>query len=190
MKTTVKLLALLFLFTLGVNGLFAQDKEVMEVKIKTSAQSDACKMNIEKALAYEAGVVSSNLNLNTKFVNVKYKSHKTNHEKLRVAISKVGYDADGIKANQRAYDRLPAGCKAHVHSDSCSHGDEKKVEPAKELKCNHNHETEPKCNHDKEPKCPKAEVKKCCAKKDSTKCVEKKEEQHQHDHGHKCNHKH
>jgi len=81
------------------------------VWIKTSAQCEMCKEAIEKALAYERGVVASDLDLKTKQVKVIYHPAKTTPEKIRKAISMSGYDADEVMADPKAYRRLPRCCK-------------------------------------------------------------------------------
>ena len=79
-----------------------------EIKIQTSAQCGMCKDRIEKALSYESGIVKSDLDLETKIVIVVYKPTKTNPDKIRIALSKVGYQADEFKADPIAYENLPA----------------------------------------------------------------------------------
>lgn len=81
------------------------------ITIQTSAQCEMCKEAIEKAMAYEKGVVSSNLDMETMELVVKFRSHKTNPDKIRKAISEIGYDADDVKANPRAYSKLDNCCK-------------------------------------------------------------------------------
>ena len=90
------------------------------VKIKTTAQTELCKEKIEKTLAYEKGVKEVNLDLKTKIVSVKYDESKTSYEKLLTAISNIGYDADGKKADQKAHSKLPSECKESAKSN-CSH---------------------------------------------------------------------
>jgi copper chaperone CopZ len=85
--------------------------EPAEVQIKTSAVCGMCKSKIERDLSYEKGVISSNLEVQTQIVTVKYNPKKTNPEKIRKAISKTGYDADGVPANPKAYEKLDACCK-------------------------------------------------------------------------------
>jgi copper chaperone CopZ len=70
-----------------------------------------CKETIEKALAFEPGVKASLLNVESKIVTVKYNPAKTTPDKIRIAISKVGYDADDLKADPTAYDKLSPCCK-------------------------------------------------------------------------------
>ena len=81
------------------------------VKIQTSAQCGMCKDRIEETLAFEKGVKKSELDLETKIVTVYYKSSKTNPNKIRTVLTKVGYDADDMPADQKAYQKLPACCK-------------------------------------------------------------------------------
>jgi copper chaperone CopZ len=101
---------LLFIFITG--KLVAQSTSGQaEIQIKTSAQCEMCKNRIEEALAFEKGVKKANLDMETKVVTVVYKTSKTEPSKLRKAISKAGYDADDIKADQEAYNKLPACCK-------------------------------------------------------------------------------
>ncbi|MES2591383.1 MAG: heavy metal-associated domain-containing protein [Bacteroidota bacterium] len=82
-----------------------------ELKVKTSAVCDMCKETIEKELAFEKGVKRSTLDVPSKIVTVVYNPNKTTPEKIRLAISKAGYDADDVKANPKAYNKLDACCK-------------------------------------------------------------------------------
>ena len=91
------------------------------IKIKTSSQCYDCKERIEEALAFEKGVKSSTLDLETKIVTVSYKAGKTTPDKIRKAISKVGYDADEVKADLKAYGKLPACCKKPDDPDHVEH---------------------------------------------------------------------
>jgi copper chaperone CopZ len=89
---------------------FAQ-KNTEEIKIKTSAQCEMCKTRIEEAMAFEKGIVSSNLDLEDKVLTVTYKTGKTTPEKIRKAVNAVGYDADDTMADPKAYADLPGCCK-------------------------------------------------------------------------------
>jgi periplasmic mercuric ion binding protein len=81
------------------------------VKIKTSAVCDMCKDAIEKDLAFEKGVVSSSLDVESQVLTVVYKPTKTNPDKIKKAVAKVGYDADDVQAVEKSYSKLPACCK-------------------------------------------------------------------------------
>jgi copper chaperone CopZ len=76
-------------------SLFAQNAEV---KIQTSAVCEMCKETIEHDLLFEKGVKKVSLDLDTKVVTVVYNSKKTDEEKIRIAITKIGYDADTLPA--------------------------------------------------------------------------------------------
>jgi mercuric ion binding protein len=89
--------------------------------IATSAQCGMCKERIEKAMAFEKGVKSSSLDLNSKELTVIYKSNRTSPEKLRKALSEVGYDADRVPANPKAYAKLPPCCKKPTDPDYQPH---------------------------------------------------------------------
>lgn len=106
-----KLVSLLFISALLISSMsFAQKKNEV-IKINTSAQCGQCKARIETAMAYEKGVVTSDLNLEDKVLTVTYKVGKTTPEKIRKALNELGYDADDTSAVMAAYEKLPACCK-------------------------------------------------------------------------------
>jgi len=72
-------------------------------------------------MAFEKGVVSSDLDLETKILTVKYKSNKTDLDKIRTAVTKVGYDADDKMADAEAYNNLPGCCKKPEDPNHVSH---------------------------------------------------------------------
>ncbi len=81
------------------------------VRIKTSAICDQCKERIEHDLPFEKGIRSANLDLSNNIVTVIYNSKKTNGQTIREAITKIGYDADSLKADLKSYGKLPDCCK-------------------------------------------------------------------------------
>jgi len=99
-----------FQFIKSSNMMLLQGK-LDTIVISTSAQCEMCKERIEKALAYEKGVKTSNLDMLTKSVSIIYNPAKTNPARLRKAISIAGYDADEVLADEKAYSKLPACCK-------------------------------------------------------------------------------
>ena len=100
--------AILILCTTSVK---AQDSTNLELKVKTSAVCGMCKETIEQALAFEKGVKKSNLEIKSQILTVTYNAKKTTPEKIRLAISNSGYDADDVPANPNAYWKLSACCK-------------------------------------------------------------------------------
>jgi copper chaperone CopZ len=110
------ILKIIFLFFLSSKFAIAQTDTV---RIKTSAQCDDCKERIEKYLSFEKGIKSSALDVDTKVITVVYNSEKTNTDKIREAITKVGYDADSLSADEKGYKRLPKCCQKEgdVHQE-------------------------------------------------------------------------
>ncbi|MFW5645368.1 MAG: heavy-metal-associated domain-containing protein [Bacteroidota bacterium] len=108
MDSYKKKLAFVFLLFIGLT-VYSQKTDTLE--ILTSSQCGMCKDRIEKAMAYERGVTEFELGLSDKILRVVYKPRRTNPDKIRKAVSDIGYDADDVKADERAYSKLPACCK-------------------------------------------------------------------------------
>lgn len=100
---------------LGQEAVEKNQKKDGEVKIQTSAQCEMCKDRIEKNMAFEKGVKAVELDLDTKILTVTYNEKKTDPETLRRAVTKIGYDADDLEADLRAYEKLPECCKKGGH---------------------------------------------------------------------------
>ena len=106
-----KFISAVFVISLLITSTTFAQKNTEEIKIKTSAQCEMCKTRIEEAMAFEKGIVSSNLDLEDKVLTVTYKTGKTTPEKIRKAVNAVGYDADDTMADPKAYADLPGCCK-------------------------------------------------------------------------------
>jgi copper chaperone CopZ len=113
MKTT-------FFFTLIFSMIFfqtsAQENSAKKAKsetiqIKTSAVCGMCKQKIQSAVYDLKGVKSAELDLPTKTLTVTYKPSAVTPDEIRKAITEVGYDADEMKADSAAYDKLEKCCK-------------------------------------------------------------------------------
>ncbi len=90
---------------------FSVQAQVKTVEIKTSAICEMCKERLEKDLTFEKGVKSVNLDLDTKVLNIAYQEGKTNPDILRKRVTKVGYHADSLKRDPKAYEKLDDCCK-------------------------------------------------------------------------------
>ena len=90
-----------------------------QAQILTSAVCGMCKTTLEKAMAYEKGVKAAELDVESRMLTIVYQPDRTSIEKLRLAISHVGYDADSVQADPRDHDRLPDCCQksAAPHAD-------------------------------------------------------------------------
>jgi periplasmic mercuric ion binding protein len=105
------LLAVLIFTSVTMTAYSQEQKKEETITIKTSAVCNMCKERIESAMAFEKGVTEVSLNVKTKMLSVTYKTAKTNPEKLKTAVTKIGYDADDLTADPKAYEKLPACCK-------------------------------------------------------------------------------
>ncbi|HSG67766.1 MAG TPA: heavy metal-associated domain-containing protein [Bacteroidales bacterium] len=113
MKNLISTIMILAIVLGGVSISIAQDAEPKEkeIKIQTSAICGMCEERIETNMAFEKGVKSVELDDKTKIVTIVYKTGKTDPDKIRKAISKLGYDADDVEADPEAYEKLPKCCK-------------------------------------------------------------------------------
>ncbi len=118
MKTLIKTIILTLAMGLFTGNAVAQEekkekkqKKIETIEIQTSAICGMCEERIENDLAYEKGVRYVDLDDKTKIVTVEYKTSKTNPDKIRKAISMIGYDADDVEADKEAHDKLPACCQ-------------------------------------------------------------------------------
>jgi len=111
MKNLATLIIVILIAFSSSNVTAQKVKKKETIIIKTSTECTMCKERVEKEMAYTNGVTSATLNIEKAELTVIYKPHKTSPEKIRKAISKLGYDADGLKANKKAYDNLPQCCQ-------------------------------------------------------------------------------
>lgn len=95
----------------GSAGASPRDDKEKEVKIKTSAICSMCKARIERNLAFEKGVKESTLDVKSKVITIKYNPAKTDVARLKANISKTGYDAEEVMADEAGYAKLPSCCK-------------------------------------------------------------------------------
>lgn len=102
---------ILSLFALAIAFTVNAQSNVKTVGIKTSAVCEMCKDRLEKDLTFEKGVKSVNLDLETKVLNIAYIDGKTNPDLLRKRVTLVGYHADNLKRDPKAYEKLDPCCK-------------------------------------------------------------------------------
>ena len=99
-------------FAIGVS---AQQKKPVTVKINVpTVQCEKCKKTIEDYLSYEEGVSKIVVDFKQKRATVTYLADRTNLENIKTAIANTGYDAEEIKADTEAYNKLPKCCKKSI----------------------------------------------------------------------------
>lgn len=107
MKNILMILLAVGLFSVRANA-GTNDTTVV---FKTSVLCDMCKERIERELVFEKGVREVKVDVKAKTVQVVFRKDKNNTEKLKKAISKLGYRADNITADPKAFKKLPACCR-------------------------------------------------------------------------------
>ena len=105
----MKKLIIILLSVLTVNA-WAQ-KETVNIVTSASCVGICCKDRIEQEMQFTRGVTAVDLDIDSKVLTVTFKTKKTDTDKLRKAISLIGYNADDVKANKKAHDKLPSCCQ-------------------------------------------------------------------------------
>jgi len=88
-----------------------------KIVIKTTIYCDhcneceSCGQFLRKELKFIKGVKFATLDVKAMTFTIEYNTSKTNPAEIRNAISKLGYDADDIKAEPTAYQKLDGCCK-------------------------------------------------------------------------------
>lgn len=92
-------------------GATAQTKKTTTLAIQSSAVCDMCVETIQNNLIYEKGVKKVTVDLTTSLVNVEYDASKNTPEALRAALVMMGYSADGVPGDAKAFAKLPLCCQ-------------------------------------------------------------------------------
>jgi len=114
----MKILFRFLLFTaILFTGTVQAQKKVQKAIIKTTINCDHCKMCetcgdlLEKKLLKQPGIQMITLDEKAMTITVIYNSKKTELGAIKTAISQLGYDADEVKADVSAYEKLDGCCK-------------------------------------------------------------------------------
>jgi len=78
-----------------------------------TVKCEMCKTTIEAGLLNLEGIKSVEVNIEKKVAHIEYDAAKLNTEKIEQAISKLGYQANKLKADKEAYAKLANCCKEH-----------------------------------------------------------------------------
>ncbi len=102
---------LLMLLLLPALAATAQNKNIDTLSIRTSAVCDMCVTTIEGELIYEKGVKKVKLDLATNLIHVDYDPRKTDPDAIRKAVTRLGYYADDLPGDPKAFAALPDCCQ-------------------------------------------------------------------------------
>ena len=96
----------------SVNFSFAQKAKAVETTegIPVSGNCEMCKKKIETA-ARKAGAGEANWDVEKKILTISFNSSSTNAAKIQQGIAAAGYDTRDVKADDKAYGKLPGCCK-------------------------------------------------------------------------------
>ena len=104
MKAKTTIMAALLAFGLSFNASAKDRKEEQKEKAKVtflvSMTCESCQKRIEDNIAFEKGVTGLNVDLPQKTVTIEYRKDKTSPDKLKAAISELGYTATPFKAGK------------------------------------------------------------------------------------------
>ena len=103
----MKKIILFFVFIVSLNAKAQTDS----ISIKTSAVCGTCKETIEHDLSFVKGIISSSLDVKSQQLSVVYDSKKIDAVQIRNEVAKIGYNADSVMADPKAFKRLPECCK-------------------------------------------------------------------------------
>ena len=108
----MNILALVFTVVLtSFQGSAQSEPKVKTIVIQTSAECEECEARIEGMLNYTKGVSFAELDLVTMKLTVKYKTAVITEQEIKQKISELGYDADEVKADTTAQQKLPECCQ-------------------------------------------------------------------------------
>lgn len=108
---------LLVLFTFFSFTLSAQNSKNEKAVIQTTIDCDHCKVcetcgqNFQENLYKIKGLKMYELDEKAMTLTVFYNGKKTTLNEIKTAITKLGYDADEMKADPNAYEKLDGCCK-------------------------------------------------------------------------------
>ena len=71
--------------------------EVVEVTYQTNMHCDKCAKKISENIAFEKGVKGLEVSLSNKTVKITYDAKKTNPEKLKEALRKLGFPGEVVE---------------------------------------------------------------------------------------------
>jgi copper chaperone CopZ len=102
---------IIVLFSILTVNAWAQKETVNILTSAPCVGMLCCKEKIEEEMQFTRGVTAVDLEIETGIVTVTFKTKKTDTDKLKKVISLLGYNADDIKANEQAHDKLPSCCQ-------------------------------------------------------------------------------
>ena len=117
MKFLNRFLLIVTLLACSGNAFAQKQKTVEKAIVKTNiycnhcAKCETCGEKFQKVLLREKGIQMVTVDEKEMTIEVVYNTKKTDLAKVKTAITRLGYDADEMKADIAAYEGLDNCCK-------------------------------------------------------------------------------
>ena len=125
---------------------------IQKVVIQTNGVCSKCEDLFKENVPFFKGVKDYTYDPKTSKMTISYDAKKTNPDLLRQQISKLGYNADNVKADPAARAKLPACCqvdkKPGQAAGCCDHGSKSGCSGHNHGQCQGNHS---QCKESKSP---------------------------------------
>ena len=109
----LRLIVVMLVSLVTLSAQAQKEPKVKTIVIQTSAECGDCEERIEGLLNYTKGVSYAELDLETMKLTVKFKTSVITEAEIKDKLSKLGYDADDVKADHEAMMKLPECCRPH-----------------------------------------------------------------------------
>lgn len=112
-----KLFLLIFVLVMGLS--VSAQQSVQKTVIQTNGVCEQCKKKMMENVPTWKGVQQCSYDVTTAKLTIVYDANKTNLDQLRKQVSLLGYDADNVKADAAAREKLPACCRNAKPGQGC-----------------------------------------------------------------------
>ncbi len=99
-----KNIIIVIVFLLVTIGSFAQEKKITEIKLSCDIECQKCANKIKHQLAFTKGVKYIETNIEKQTVTIKYRTNKTDKNKILKSLQEIGYKAVIIPKEQEKED--------------------------------------------------------------------------------------
>lgn len=111
MKHFTSIFIFISILLFSTNTQAQKHKKESRVIIKSMLNCEVCAEAIEDELDDISGIKSIEIDMNENKIIITYDSYQLNPERIREAISEIGFPADDLEAHEDAYKELPDCCK-------------------------------------------------------------------------------
>ncbi|MDR0364514.1 MAG: heavy-metal-associated domain-containing protein [Bacteroidales bacterium] len=118
MKSKILNVGLLIIFFVFSMNAMAQTKGEETIVIKSVLACQTCENRITSDLPYKVkGIKTVKADSHTNEITVTYRTDKTTPEDIRKGIASLGYDADDVQADAKAFSKLSEHCRTSISQE-------------------------------------------------------------------------